>query len=88
VDDYLEACAELGKKAQKPYTGQFNVRVPPELHRKAAEKAIRDGVKLNTVIVTAMNAYLNGGERTNPYVNLSEISPIVAAATTAPMKPV
>ena len=36
VDDYLAFCKDLGESPDKPYKGQFNVRIPPELHRKAA----------------------------------------------------
>ena len=35
VDGYLESCAELGKKPDQPFKGTFNVRISPELHRKA-----------------------------------------------------
>ena len=28
-------CAELGKKPDQPFKGTFNVRISPELHRKA-----------------------------------------------------
>ena len=34
VDDYLTFCAEIGKEPQKEYSGMFNVRIPPELHRR------------------------------------------------------
>ncbi|CAH9018726.1 type II toxin-antitoxin system HicB family antitoxin [Candidatus Nitrosacidococcus sp. I8] len=35
VDEYLESCAELDKIPDKPLKGTFNVRINPELHRKA-----------------------------------------------------
>jgi predicted HicB family RNase H-like nuclease len=60
VDDYLETCQALGRAPKKPCTGQFSVRVPPELHYQAAERAARDGEKLNTVVVRALDVYLNG----------------------------
>lgn len=30
VEDYIEACAKFGKAPQKPCTGQFSARIPPE----------------------------------------------------------
>ena len=35
VDGYLESCGELGKSPDQPFKGTFNVRISPELHRKA-----------------------------------------------------
>jgi len=34
--DYLDMCKELNKDRVKTYKGSFNVRIPSELHRKAA----------------------------------------------------
>ena len=33
VDDYLELCQELGQEPDKTYSGTFNVRISPALHR-------------------------------------------------------
>ena len=35
VDGYLASCTELGKKPDLPFKGTFNVRISPEMHRKA-----------------------------------------------------
>lgn len=35
VDAYLVSCADAGKKPDQPFKGTFNVRISPELHRKA-----------------------------------------------------
>lgn len=61
VDDYLQTCRQLGRDAQQPFSGAFNVRVGPELHRAAALRAQKDGVKLNAVVVNALEHYLKGG---------------------------
>ena len=50
VDDYLEFCASRGEKPDKPYSGRFVMRVPPELHRKLATKAARAGTSLNAYV--------------------------------------
>ena len=58
VDDYLETCAALKREPQKPLKGQFNVRIPPEMHKHAVLRAIKDHVKLNDIAVRSMAAYL------------------------------
>jgi predicted HicB family RNase H-like nuclease len=47
VDDYLADCKELDIKAEKPFKGSFNVRIPSELHRDAALKAMEMNTSLN-----------------------------------------
>ena len=50
VDDYLEWCREDGIEPEKPYSGRFNVRFTPELHREAATGAKLLGISLNSFI--------------------------------------
>jgi predicted HicB family RNase H-like nuclease len=54
VDDYLETCKEMGREPQKPFKGNFNVRISSELHKKAVEKATRQGVSLNQFVQKAI----------------------------------
>ena len=35
VEDYLNICKCQGRKPQKAYRGSFNVRINPELHKRA-----------------------------------------------------
>lgn len=56
VDDYLLTCAELDREPQKPLKGQFNVRIPPELHKAAVLRALADNVSLNEVVARAVDA--------------------------------
>lgn len=58
VDDYLSFCKNIGKEPEKSYKGIFNVRIPPDLHRKAAMSAIKKGVTLNGLITDAIQSYL------------------------------
>jgi predicted HicB family RNase H-like nuclease len=48
VDDYLEFCAERGEEPEKPYSGKFVVRIEPELHKRIAILAKKDGKSLNS----------------------------------------
>lgn len=59
VDDYIDTCATLGREPQKPLRGQFNVRIPPALHKAAALRALADNVSLNDVAVRALDAFVN-----------------------------
>jgi predicted HicB family RNase H-like nuclease len=54
VDDYLETCAKLGRQANHPYSGQFRLRLPPELHARAAMVAETKGKSLNAWVADAI----------------------------------
>ncbi len=60
VDDYIETCRTLGREPKKPLKGLFNVRVPPEMHKAAALRALGDNVGLNDVVVRALHVFLFG----------------------------
>ena len=48
VEDYLATCKKLGQAPNKPYSGQFRLRLAPELHARAAMAAESRGKSLNT----------------------------------------
>lgn len=50
VDDYLALCEERGEAPDRPFSGKFNVRLSPELHRSVALAAVREGKSLNAYI--------------------------------------
>ncbi len=58
VDDYLQLCEELGECPDKAYSGTFNVRMSPELHRQLAMQAIKSGETLNRTVERAVKAYV------------------------------
>ena len=64
VDDYLEFCKEVGKEPDKVYKGTFNVRISPELHKKAALIALKNGDSLNRTIEKALEEYTKNTTRT------------------------
>ena len=57
VDEYLALCELEGITPEKEYSGLFQVRVSPEVHRKLAIKAEASGKKLNTVASEALEQY-------------------------------
>ena len=54
VEDYLAFCRERGEDPEKPYSGQFVVRVDPALHRAVAAAAKRAGASLNKWVAAAL----------------------------------
>lgn len=54
VEDYINLCKESGKKSEKSYKGSFNVRIAPEIHKKAKRLAIMKGISLNQFIQKAV----------------------------------
>jgi predicted HicB family RNase H-like nuclease len=58
VDEYLEDCRNRGKTPDKPFSGRFNLRISPDLHRQAAQKAEKEGISLNTLVEKALHNVL------------------------------
>jgi predicted HicB family RNase H-like nuclease len=54
VKDYIEICNNAGKKLEKTYKGSFNVRISPEIHKRAKQIAIKKGISLNQFIQKAV----------------------------------
>lgn len=55
IDNYLDLCRKIGKNPDKEFKGTFNVRIPPELHRKAALEAAKQNITLNQFVVRAID---------------------------------
>lgn len=55
IDDYLEFCTERGESPDKPFSGRFMVRMPPDLHRELYLEAKRDGKSLNQLIAERLS---------------------------------
>ncbi len=54
VEDYLEFCASRNEEPEKPFSGNFVVRIPPALHRELALRARREGKSLNAVVIECL----------------------------------
>ncbi len=59
VDGYLDLCEKLGKSPDKTYSGSFNIRIAPELHKKIAIKAMHEQRSLNSEVENAIETYLS-----------------------------
>jgi predicted HicB family RNase H-like nuclease len=58
VEDYFVICKKNGVNVHKTYTGVLNVRLSPEIHRKAAMVATKKGTTLNGFIKNAVEKEL------------------------------
>ena len=56
VDNYLSECERLGVPPDKTFSGTFNVRVSPELHKQACVFALECGVSLNEFVCNAIQS--------------------------------
>ena len=54
VNDYIILCKASGKRIEKSYKGSFNVRIAPELHKKAELLSVMQGISLNQFIQKAV----------------------------------
>ena len=54
VADYLEWCRARGKEPERPYPGNFTVRLSPELHRRVATAAAKSGKSVNGFVTEAL----------------------------------
>ena len=54
VDDYIAWCREEGVDPEKPYSGKFNVRLSPQIHREISILAKKRKVSLNSFVEQAL----------------------------------
>ena len=54
VEDYLDFCNARGESPERPFSGRFNVRLDPALHREAIVAAKSAGISLNAWLIKAI----------------------------------
>ena len=54
IDDYISWCNEEGVAPEKPYSGTFNVRISPEMHRQIVILAKKKRLSLNKFVEKAI----------------------------------
>ena len=59
VEDYIDACAKLGQKPDRPASGKLMLRVPPEVHQDALRAAELAGTSLNQWATEALRQAAN-----------------------------
>src|SRR5205814_10332669 len=65
VEDYIDLCKRQNKPVQKSMTGNFNIRINPELHQIASYAAAVKGLSLNKYVQEAIQNYVQEAE--TPY---------------------
>jgi len=50
VEDYLAFCSERGEEPDRPFSGNFVVRISPSLHQRLYSTAKKTGKSLNSLI--------------------------------------
>ena len=55
VEDYLAFCKDHNWIPQKSYSGAFNVRVTPDIHRQIANRAMEAGITINAFVKKALD---------------------------------
>ena len=59
IDDYFAFCKRMGKAPDSPASGKLILRVPPELHYRAAVAAKSEGRSLNSWVTEAVKEKLS-----------------------------
>jgi len=54
IDDYLETCKLNESTPEKAFKGNFNVRISPQLHYKAALLAMEKNMSLNNFVAESI----------------------------------
>lgn len=54
INEYLAFCKEMGREPEKPYSGKFQLRTNPAIHRHAVALAKQQGKSLNAFVNDAI----------------------------------
>jgi len=61
IEEYLEDCKQRGVAPDKPYSGRFNLRVPPRLHSEVAAAAAKADKSLNQWVIETLDEAVHTG---------------------------
>jgi len=67
INDYLSFCKERNEEPDKPFSGKFNLRIDPDLHRQVYIAAKQHHMSLNQWICEAIQYHIQ--EKTLSYAN-------------------
>lgn len=59
VDLHIADCEVAGIPVEKSFKGSFNIRLNPELHKKAFRTALKNGMSLNQLVQRAIDHEVN-----------------------------
>ena len=58
IEDYLEACAKLNQKPEKPASGRLMLRIAPKIHAAAVKSASESGLSMNRWVESVLGEKL------------------------------
>lgn len=58
IDDYLAFCKERNEQPDKPFSGKFNLRIDPDLHRQVYIVAKQHKMSLNQWVAEAIKHHI------------------------------
>ncbi len=79
VDTYLELCRSRQQSPEKPYSGNFMVRVKPELHRQIAILAQVRSVSINSLVASLIRSASKKRDDTGSVVRIAKSQQATAA---------
>ena len=62
VDEHIKDCTNKNIPIEKSYKGNLNIRLSPELHKKAAPNATLKGISINQYINDAIRTQISDSE--------------------------
>ena len=65
VDEHIKDCKNNDVPVEKSYKGNLNIRLSPELHKKAVHNATLKGISLNQYINDAIKKELSSSDTAN-----------------------
>ncbi len=72
IDFYLETCAKRGEEPDRPYSGNFMVRIDPARHRALAIAAEEEGKSLNAMVDDLVETFLLGAGHGKPVTSMTQ----------------
>lgn len=83
VNDYIETCKEIGTQPDRPFSGSFNVRIGPNLHKDCTKQAYKESKSLNEWVKEAIECHLHGRHQENHHYYPQALSTYEANVTIA-----
>jgi predicted HicB family RNase H-like nuclease len=62
VDEYLDTCAEMGREPDKQFSGSFNIRIDPKMHKRLAVESIKNNKSINSLVALSIEEFLKNTE--------------------------
>ena len=63
LDTYLQTCEDESIDPSRPYSGKFNLRIEPQMHRELSIEATKSGKSLNELVASMIKESLSHDKR-------------------------